>query len=133
MEYIHLKKTKIKQKESKKSNAVSLCICFGIMILLMFFSLFMAYWYSTPKDGEIKVTINPKDYIGVNYQEVEEKFEDMGFINVKSVPKKDLITGWINKEGETDKITINNDSFKKDEIFAEDVEVVITYHSFKDK
>ena len=123
---------KVSQKD-KKGNAITLCICFGIMILLMCFSLFMAYWYSTPKAGEVKVTVDPKNYIGVNYEEVEEKFEDMGFTNVKSVPKEDLITGWINKEGETDKITINNDSFKKDEIFSEDAEVVITYHSFKEK
>lgn len=58
----------------------------------------------------------------------------MGFTNIKCIPKEDLITGWINKEGETDKITINNnDQFKKDEIFSEDAEVIITYHSFKSK
>lgn len=78
---------KVSQKD-KKGNAITLCICFGIMILLMCFCLFMAYWYSIPKAGEVKVTIDPKSYIGVNYQEVEEKFEDMGFTNIKSVQKK---------------------------------------------
>lgn len=47
---------------------------------------------------------------------------------------EDLITGWINENGSADRITIDNDSnVKKDEIFPEDAEVVITYHSFKIK
>lgn len=124
---------KIKTEKDKKNDNIFICLYMVFMLLALAFCLFMAYWYSTPKAGEVKVTIDPKSYIGVNYQEVEEKFEDMGFTNIKSVPKEDLITGWINKEGETDKITINNDSFKKDEIFSEDAEVVITYHSFKEK
>jgi len=119
------------QRDSKK-DIIFFCIYFIFMIIIVAFCLFMAFWYSTPKDGEIKVTINAKDYIGVNYMEVEQKMKNMGFTNVKCVPKGDLITGWLNKEGETDKITINNSKFKKDDIFPADADVVITYHSFKD-
>ena len=105
---------------------------FGFLIIVICFSCFMFFWYSTPKEGETKISINAKDYIGIQYKEVEEKFINMGFSNIKSVPKEDLIFGWFNKEGATDKITINNtDNFKKDEIFPKDADIIIYYHSFK--
>ena len=119
---------------SEKNNEFKLdFLAFVISITIIAFGFFMLYLYSIPKEGEAKVTINAKDYIGVNYEEVEEKFKDMGFTNIQSIPKEDLITGWMNKDGETDKITINNNSkFEKDEIFSKDAEIIITYHSFKE-
>ena len=105
---------------------------FGFLIVMIGIAYFMFFWYSTPKEGETKISINAKDYIGVQYTEVEEKFINMGFSNIKSVPKEDLIFGWFNKEGLTAKITINNnDNFKKDEIFPKDADIIIYYHSFK--
>ena len=125
---------KYKTKKKKNNDIKILLICFSFMFLFIIVSFIMEYIYSTPKEGEVKISINAKDYIGVNYEQVEEKFEDMGFTNIKCVPNEDLITGWINKNGSTDKITIDNDSdFEKDEIFPEDAEVVINYHSFKIK
>lgn len=117
---------------TEKNNDIKVIfLAFGFLIIVMLLCFFMSYLYSIPKKGEIKVTINPEDYIGMNYQEVEKKFIDMGFTNVKSIPNEDLITGWINKEGETDKITIDNSDFNKDDIFSENAEVIITYHSFR--
>ena len=128
------KKTQVKENEinTEKNNDIKVIfLTFGFLIIVMLLCFFMSYLYSIPKKGEIKVTINPEDYIGMNYQEVEKKFIDMGFTNVKSIPNEDLITGWINKEGETDKITIDNSDFNKDDIFSENAEVIITYHSFR--
>lgn len=128
------KKTQVKENEinTEKNNDIKVIfLAFGFLIIVMLLCFFMSYLYSIPKKGEIKVTINPEDYIGMNYQEVEKKFIDMGFTNVKSIPNEDLITGWINKEGETDKITIDNSDFNKDDIFSENAEVIITYHSFR--
>lgn len=117
---------------SEKKETKWWLIYFGFLIIVIGFSCFMFFWYSTPKEGETKISINAKDYIGVQYTEVEEKFINMGFSNIKSVPKEDLIFGWVNKEGSTDKITINNnDNFKKDEIFPKDADIIIYYHSFK--
>ena len=107
-------------------------IYFGFLIILIVFLYFILYLYSTPGKGEIKISINAEDYIGTQYTEVEQKFTNMGFKNIKSIPKKDLIFGLLNKEGATAKITINNnDKFKKDEIFSKDADIVIYYHSFK--
>lgn len=128
------KKNIKKNKKENKSTKQSLLSLFGIYIIIILFCLLILYICSTPRKGEIKVTINAKDYIGINYEQVEEKFKDMGFTNIKTVPEEDLITGWINKEGQTDKITIDDNSkFEEDDIFSKDAEVVITYHSFKNK
>lgn len=125
---------KYRTKKKKNNDIKILLICFGFIFLSIIVSFIMEYIYSTPKEGKIKISINVKDYIGVNYEQVKEKFEDMGFTNIKCVPNEDLITGWINENESTDRITIDNDSdLKKDEIFPEDAEVVITYHSFKIK
>ena len=48
----------------------------------------MFFWYSTHKEGETKISINAKDYIGVQHTEVEEKFINMGFSNIKVYQKK---------------------------------------------
>lgn len=70
--YTIKKYVKVKNKEDRKGHDIKKYIFFGIMILVMCFSFFMAYLYSTPGNGEVKVTIGPKDYIGVNFHEVKE-------------------------------------------------------------
>ena len=44
----------------------------------------------------------------------------------------DLVTGWINKEGEVSSITINSEkNYYEDDEFEQDASVIIKYHSFK--
>lgn len=118
-------------KENKKRDANVFCICFVSMMLVFVFFYYMAF---VPKKGETQITINSKDYIGVNYKEVEEKFREMGFTDIICVPKENLIFGWINKEGETEEISVNGDNkFYKGDIFSKNAKVVINYHSFKNK
>lgn len=126
--------TQVKEKNIKeeKNNIIAIILCFTTMILVLLFCFIMIYWSTTPKEGEIKITTDAKEYYNKYYEDVKNEFEDMGFNNIKIVPKEDLITGWLNKDGEIEKITINDTTFKKDDIFSEDAEVIITYHSFKD-
>lgn len=81
---------------------------------------------------DIKVPISNKEAKKLNYTELEEKFKDAGFVNVKTVPEYDLVTGWINKDGSIAAVTINNDEkFDNSSTYRPDVEVIITYHTFK--
>ena len=67
----------------------------------------------------------------LDYQELEDKFREAGFVNVKTDAVYDLITGWITKEGSVESITVNGEStFSEFASFRPDVEVVITYHTF---
>ena len=110
--------SKNKIKDGKNNNTKIIFFIFGFFIIMALFSFFMAYLFSNLKEEKIKITANEKDFIGVHYEQVSEKIADFGFKNIKCIPKNDLITGWINKEGTTDKVSIDgNNNFKKDDLF----------------
>jgi len=123
-------RTKIKKKKNEK---IILGVCFGSLFLIIGISLLIAFLCNIPKKGEIKIDFSAKECIGQNYRDIEKKFLDRGFTNIETVPKNDLITGWINKENHVDKVTIGGERFSKNNIVSKDAKVVITYHSFKKK
>ena len=95
-----------------------------------------------PYDAYIKIIFHELDTIEVpmeskkmkklNYVEAQQKFTDAGFINVKTVAEHDLVTGWINKDGSVDSISVDGKtSFESYNQFRPDVEVIIKYHTFK--
>ena len=80
-----------------------------------------------PDDDEIKMPCSISDYKGENYEEVIKELENLGFYDIETSAKKDLITGWITKDGSVDKISIDGDNnFEEGDIFPEDAEVVVT-------
>lgn len=120
-----------KKREHKEQKwfwigwAIFMIICFGALF-------FMAQSEKT-KDGEIKMPCSMSDYKSEQYEEVVQELEDLGFYNIETAQKKDLVTGWITKDGEVYKVSINGDSdFDEGDIFPEEAEVVVTYHTFKD-
>lgn len=89
-----------------------------------------------------KVPANPKvvvpraygAYLGRNFMEVRDELQAYGFSNFGFVIHKDLIKGWLTKDGEVSSIAINGKSeFKAKSKFPSDARVVIEYHTFKDK
>lgn len=88
--------------------------------------------YHTTK--KIFPPITSKAAKGKDYKDIVTEFKNKGFVNIKTKKIKDLVTGWITKDGEVDSITINskNDYTTLDE-FEEDAEVIINYHTFKQK
>ena len=66
----------------------------------------------------------------MNYEEVIAKFENAGFTNIRVEVKYDIITGWINNDGEVKTITINgNSEYNYYDEYRPDAQVVITYHT----
>ena len=55
---------------------------------------------SSEDDGKIHMPFGANDYDGVNYQEIVSQLEEAGFTNVREEPLGDLVTGWLNDEGE---------------------------------
>ena len=95
-----------------------------------------------PYDEEIIITYHKKKRITIpfsrqsmirkNYVFVGDKFQELGFTKIYERPIKDLLTGWITKNGSVEKIYIaNSDSFKKKSSYEYDVEIVIEYHTFQ--
>lgn len=69
-----------------------------------------------------------------NYNDVVKAFENLGFGNIKLVQEKDLIKGWIVKDGSVESVAIDGDTkYKTTSSFLVDKEITITYHTFKDK
>ena len=69
-----------------------------------------------------------------SFSDVQVAFKTKGFTNIKFEVKYDILTGWITKEGDIEKITIDgNEKFDNDEQFRPDSGVVITYHDWKKK
>jgi hypothetical protein len=87
--------------------------------------------YHSVKNIEIPVSYNSvKD---MSYSELETILTDAGFINIITEKDTDLITGWISKENSIKKVTVNGEEkFKENDTFRPDVEIIITYHAFKE-
>lgn len=74
---------------------------------------------------------SPRDFEGDNYEQVTSQLEKQGFTNIKTAPIDDLITGWITKEGEVEKVKIDGySSFSTNSRYASDVEIIVSYHTF---
>ena len=135
----YIDETKIKENERKikelgyqeinnKRTLTTTLSIFGIIII----SCLLIFFYY--KINYIKIPMDSKKYKGENYEDIIIEFENLGFKNIETVPKNDLIKGWFTKDGEIEKISIGGDSiFEEGDIFSKNKTVVITYHTFKEQ
>ena len=71
------------------------------------------------------------DCEGMMYEEVAAEFEAAGFTNIEYEIIDDLITGWLTKDGEVEKVSLDgNDDFETDDVFDESASLIISYHTF---
>ena len=83
------------------------------------------------KKTTIKMPYDSSHYSGENYEEVVAFFESLGFV-VKTLPHRDLINGWITKDGSVESIMVNGvEGFKKGKKFVLGSLVTIKYHTFR--
>lgn len=81
---------------------------------------------------EIIIPFNERSLWKMNYIDVENKLQDLGFTEIYECPIRDLVTGWITKNGSVKKVTIGDVyPFKKGSVFTYDTEITIEYHAFK--
>lgn len=86
---------------------------------------------SNKHEGEAKTPSGSSVQKGRNYQSVVDDFEKKGFINIKTEALDDLITGWLTKDGEVKSVSVDGDEkYSADKWYPNDVEVIITYHTF---
>lgn len=88
--------------------------------------------HSKNDDGKIKPPSIDK-LIGEHYLKVRAAFVGGGFEDISYIVKKDIIKGWLRKDGEVSEISISG----RTEIgsrtkFLPTAPVVIVYHTFKD-
>ncbi len=86
---------------------------------------------SNSHEGEARTPAASKSQKGKNYQEVIDAFTAKGFMNIKTEKLEDLVTGWLTKDGEVESVSVDgNKDYKADTWYPNDVEVVISYHTF---
>ena len=79
----------------------------------------------------IEITANVNDFIKQDYRDVVMRLKNMGFTNIKTVAIKDLITGWLTKDGSVESVSVaGKTDFQVGDKFMPDAEIVINYHTF---
>ena len=80
----------------------------------------------------ITVPMSSDDATDLDYIALKEAFSDAGFVNIKYEVEYDLILGWLTSDGEVESISIDGEEeFSETASYRPDVEVIITYHTFK--
>lgn len=133
-ERIRLKELENQEKEKEREHKTDVRTLIGCLafILISMGSLFFMAESEKPKADEIKIFSSAKEYKGDNYEQVVKELKNAGFTDIEVVAQKDLVIGWLSKDGSIDRISIDGDTdFSDDDIFSKDARVVITYHTFK--
>lgn len=107
----------------------------SVLLMVLLITLFSVGCGSTENHvGEAKTPSGSSIQKGRNYQQVINDFEKEGFSNIRLVELDDLITGWLTKEGEVESVSVDgDDNYSADTWYQNDVEVVISYHTFQDE
>jgi hypothetical protein len=84
--------------------------------------------------NSLKVSSSSDKLVGKDNKTVISELEKIGFANIKTVALDDLVTGWLIKDGEVEKVEINGKTeFSANTSFPKDAEIIITYHTFPEK
>jgi hypothetical protein len=82
-------------------------------------------------DDQAQMPASSKDFEGEQFRDVVDLLEDAGFTNVETNALGDLVTGWLNGEGEVEEVEIGGvASFEKGETLKRDAQILLSYHSF---
>lgn len=83
---------------------------------------------------EIKVPFSSNALHKLNYNEVTLRLQNLGFTEVKKHPIKDLVTGWLIKDGSVERVSIaGNYKFKENSVYPYDSKILIEFHTFKSR
>ncbi len=89
---------------------------------------------SNKHEGEAKTPSGSSVQKGKDYNKVVDDFKSKGFKNIKTEKLEDLVTGWMTKNGEVEEVSIGGDvNYSADKWVPSDTEVIIKYHTFKEK
>lgn len=106
----------------------------AILICIMVLSLVGCGNSSENHEGEAKTPSGSSVQKGRNYKEVIDDFKSNGFKNIKTEKIEDLITGWMTKDGEVEEVFVGGETnYSKNKWISADTEVIIKYHTFKEK
>lgn len=104
-----------------------------LLVLVLVLSL-VACASDDNTDYEILVPKSSTDLESKDYKDVMTLLQVAGFTNIEVEVLDDLITGWLIKDGEVEKVSINGETdFYASSKYPYDSKIVITYHTFPSK
>lgn len=107
------------------------------LMLVLLSALGLMALFSDESGGDSNLVHPPalsSEYKGEDYKIAMRSFEEAGFTNVSSERIEDLITGWITKNGEVERVTIEGkDDFTTSKSYDPSVPVTVYYHTFPQK
>lgn len=107
---------------------------FACLLVLVLVMSLAACGSDDTNDNRITVSKSSSDLEGEDYKDVMTMLQVAGFSNIEVEVLDDLITGWLTKDGEVEKVSINGEtSFSASSRFPPDSKIMITYHTFPSK
>lgn len=115
----------------KSSNRI---IVGGVAMFILLFSIIsigaLIESFGKKEDG-IKVPNSASSYEKMNYKDVMNELEGVGFTDIEIEVLDDLITGWLTKDGSVEQVSINGSTdFSSGKYFPTNADIIITYHTF---
>lgn len=107
----------------------------SLWLITVVFLIFLLGACSKHEDSnKIKAPASADDFKNEQFNDVQKRFEKSGFKDIEFEKIDDLITGWLTKDGEVDKVSIDGvTDFSNGDSFNKDAKVLITYHTFPEK
>ncbi len=85
-----------------------------------------------PADTDIQILFTSKQLKGKNVDDVVSMLGELGFTNVRTEEIKDVVTGWIDKVGSVDSVSVDSSTSYDSGIWCDrDVQIIVTYHAKK--
>lgn len=124
-----------KRKQAAKQGLIALGALAFFALVIFLVSYFILPTIEEPShEGEARTPGGSSYHEGRDYKDVVSDFEDNGFTNIDTEKLEDLITGWITKDGEVESVSVDYDvDYTANEWYPNDVKVIITYHTFREK
>lgn len=118
-----------KLEDPKKRKKLIIATCLLVVFLIGLGTL--TDESEADHEGEAKIPDSASQLTGIDYEDAIRKFKNSGFTNIQTKPLDDLITGWLTKDGEVERVSIGGDTdYSAGTWVRADIEVVITYHTF---
>lgn len=124
----------INQIFNKKYRKRNLIMIGAVAIFIFIIGMSGATREKPSHDGEARTPGGSSYHQGRDFKDVVSDFEENGFTNIKIEELEDLITGWLTKDGEVESVSVDGSiDYSANSWYPNDVEVIITYHTFPDK